>query len=84
LNLDFGFSNQDELAAFFCGQASAQVPDKFCAFYFEKIRKLQITLQPLKLEKEAQIWNPTNFRIFFVCRFNEFKSNQIFLNKISH
>jgi len=74
LNLDFGFSNQDKSAAVFCGQIATQVPDKFCAFYFEKIRKLQITLQPLKLEKEAQIWNPTNFRIFLCVDLTSLKA----------
>jgi hypothetical protein len=33
----------------------------FCNFYFLKITKLQLTLQPLKLDKKCgQIWNPLN------------------------
>ncbi len=51
----------------------------------EKITKLPITLQTLKLDKiYAQIWqNPEIFRLFLAC-LTKLKTNQILFNKNSH
>jgi hypothetical protein len=60
-------ANQDKIAARFCRQVAAWVPDMYCNFYSVKNNKIAKDATATRAkEKEAQIWNIQNFRNFLM------------------
>ncbi len=72
--------NYDKTGANFCHQVAALVPNIFCKFCLQKIMKLLITLQLLKLEKTISAdTERLNFQKFLVHVTLNLKSIKIYL-----
>jgi hypothetical protein len=72
--------NEGESAASFCRQVAAWVPDMFCNFYLVKNLKIaNNSATTVAREKNAQIWNPLNFRNFLMYVYLNLRAIKFYL-----